>query len=86
MGIGWLQCVNIGSSLLKKKKKKVQQVGSTWEIAVFPSQFCCKSKLLLKKNNILKKSMSRTKNVVDDTKDKIKLIKYLTRNMAWKKS
>lgn len=30
--------------------------------------------------------MSRTKNVVDDTKDKIKLIKYLTRNMAWKKS
>ena len=53
------------------KKKKVQQVGSTWEIAVLPLQFCYKSKLLLnKKNKILKKSMSRTKNVVDDTKDK----------------
>lgn len=56
-----------------------------WEISVLPSQFCCKSKTALK--NVLKKQarVEEIKLLWLVIKTRIKFIKYLTSNMAWKK-
>lgn len=70
MGFGWLWCVDVGSSLVKKYTILVSDIdngggyacsgpGSIWEITVTSSQFCCNLKLLqeiksFKKNTNLK--------------------------------
>ena len=59
MGFGWLWCVDVGSSLVKKYTILVSDIDNgggnvyigeecTWEISVSPFPFCCKSKTTLK--------------------------------------
>ena len=62
MDFGWLWCVDVGSSLFKKKSTILVsgvgnvggyacvRTGDMWEISIHFSQFYCKPKTALKKN------------------------------------
>lgn len=56
MDFGWLWCINVGSSLVKKNVSYVNNgggyagigAGDRWKFSIPSSQFCCKPKTAIK--------------------------------------